>query len=99
MTEESLILIQDTANELLADFQYAHSKRYRVRLERRILFTQPDSEYWDLIIAEHPVNGQVKYLLRREAGSWVKFVGINSLPAPEEQALIAKLQPLLQKWS
>ncbi|HTJ14248.1 MAG TPA: hypothetical protein VL547_19550 [Dinghuibacter sp.] len=97
MTVESLILIQETTDQLLAEFQYARRKRYRIRLERRTLFGQPMEEYWDLVIADHPVNGLVKYLLRRDGDDWVKFIGLNSLPHEEEQALLAKVQPLLQR--
>lgn len=99
MTGENLILIHETTDQLLAEFQYARRKRYRVRLERRILFSHPPEEYWDVVIADHPANGFVKYLLRHDGVAWVKFIGLNSLPAEEEAALLKQVQPLLLgKW-
>lgn len=99
MAEENLILVKDTADELLADFQYARRKRYRIILRRRILFTQPGMEYWDLVIPEHPISGHVKYLLRLDGNEWVKLIGLNSLSPSEENELIARLQPLLKRWA
>lgn len=97
MTEENLILIQETTDQLLAEFQYARRKRYRIRLDRRILFSQTPEEYWDMVITDHPTHGFVKYLLRREGNAWVKFIGLNSLPHDEETALLTRLQPLLER--